>query len=249
MAGHSKWANIKRTKEAQDKKRASTFTKLSKDITVSAKLGESGDVNFNPMLRVAVDKAKAASMPNDNIQRAIDKGIGVSADSSTVVENTYEFYGPNGTAFLVDTETDNPNRTITELKTMATKNGLKMASEGSISWQFKEVGIIEFTVTANRDLDEIILSLFEIPGIIDTVRKEEEKKILVKTERSEFKSVFDSIKKQFENEIKIEKAELAKVTDALVDAISVKDRLEELEALIEENQDVVNIWTNYDFDI
>ncbi|MCA9381460.1 YebC/PmpR family DNA-binding transcriptional regulator [Candidatus Dojkabacteria bacterium] len=245
MSGHSKWATIKRAKEVTDKKRASVFTKLSKDITVAAKLGESGDINFNPMLRVAVDKAKAASMPNDNIQRAIDRGTGASSGDSAVIENTYEFYGPGGTAFLVDTETDNANRTITELKTLATKNGLKMANEGSISWQFKEIGLIEFTVKEGMDLDDIVLSLFEIEGIIDTTRIPEENLIKVQTEKVEFKSVFDKIKEKYGDDINIEKAELAKVTDAMVDATEVAEKVEKLEELLEDTQDVVNIWTNY----
>ncbi len=245
MAGHSKWANIKRTKEAQDKKRASVFTKLSKDITVTVKLGESGDPGFNPMLKVAIDKAKAANMPNDKIQKAIDKGLGISDTDDATFENTYEFYGPNGTAFIVDCETDNPNRVVIELKVIANKLGLKMASEGSISWQFKEQGMILINVPEDNDIDEIVLELLEIEGIIDVEKNDEYRKIIISTEKIDLKRIFDSIKGKFPN-IEVEKAELIKATENMIEIDSeTEKRTEEIREAFEENADISNIWTNF----
>ncbi|MDQ7021718.1 MAG: YebC/PmpR family DNA-binding transcriptional regulator [Candidatus Dojkabacteria bacterium] len=150
MAGHSKWNNIKKTKGANDIKRGKVFSKLSKDIEIATRIGESGDLTFNPTLRVLVDKAKAANMTSDKIQNAINKGLGISSSDEITYENTYELYGPNNIAILVDTETDNTNRTLTEIKTYVHKAGGKMVPEGSISWQFVEMGLIQLKILEGK---------------------------------------------------------------------------------------------------
>ncbi len=246
MAGHSKWSNIKRTKEAQDKKRASIFTKISKDITTAVKLGETGDPEFNPMLKVSIDKAKAANMPNDKIEKAINRGLGITDSDEVITENTYEFYGPEGTAFIVDVETDNPNRVITELKVLANKIGLKMASEGSISWQFEELGLIVLTLSDDsKNLEDLVLELFEIEGIIDTERDEESKSVVITTEKNNLKKVFDDIKAKIEG-INIEKAELIKSTDAVIEVDDkTLEKAQNIYESFEELDDVSNIWTNF----
>ena len=243
MAGHSKWSNIKRTKEAQDKKRSSLFTKLSKDITTAAKLGENGDPNFNAMLKIAVDKARGANMPNEKIEKAINKGLGVSDSNEVVFENTYEFYGPNGTAFIVDCETDNTNRLLTELKVLANKIGLKMASEGSISWQFKEIGLVILDLEKENNLDDIMLKIFEFDGVIDS--QIDNKKIEILTEKSSLKDIINAIKKIMPN-IKIEKAELVKVTENTIE-IGEPDfeKVNKIYEKLNEVEDVSNIWTNF----
>jgi YebC/PmpR family DNA-binding regulatory protein len=242
MAGHSKWANIKRTKEAQDKKRASTFTKLSQEITLAAKLGDSGEVGTNAMLKMAVDKAKAANMPNDKIQRAINRGMGITEGDDVVLQNTYEFYGPNGTAMLVDCETDNANRTLTDLKTLATRLGLKMANEGSISWQFEEKGYIELELKEG-DIEEVMLGLLEIEGIEDL--HEEDGLVYIYTDRQFLKIVLDRIREMFGAKCDVKAAKTIKVTDTTVDVKGHEEQLEKIEESVESLDDVANIWTNY----
>src|SRR5688500_9984828 len=115
MSGHSKWSTIRRAKEITDQKRGKIFSKISKDITLAARLGGGGDLSMNPLLKSIVDQAKAANMPGDNIQKAINKGVGVNDGSEIIHNNTYEAYGPGGVAILIDSETDNSNRTLTEV--------------------------------------------------------------------------------------------------------------------------------------
>jgi len=142
MAGHSKWANIQHRKGAQDKKRGKLFTKLIREITVSAKMG-GGDIDANPRLRLAVDKAKAQSMPKDNIDRAIKRGSG-EMDSDDFMEIRYEGYGPGGTAVMVDCLTDNRNRTVADVRHAFSKFGGNLGADGSVNYLFNEVGQLLF---------------------------------------------------------------------------------------------------------
>ena len=146
MAGHSKWANIKHRKEAQDNKKGKIFTKIARELTVAAKIG-GGDPASNSRLRLALDKARASNMPKDNVERAVKKGTGEGNDQ--IFEDiTYEGYAPGGVGILVKTLTDNRNRTIMEVRTVITKRGGSMAEAGSVAWQFENKGIIEVPVTA-----------------------------------------------------------------------------------------------------
>ncbi len=135
MSGHSKWSTIKRQKGAADAKRGAIFAKISKKISVAAREGKSGDPAHNFRLRVEVDKARAVSMPNDNIERAIKKGMG-EGGGAALEEVTYEGYGPGGSAFLIEAITDNRNRTVQNVKTIFTKNHGNMGGQGSVAWQF-----------------------------------------------------------------------------------------------------------------
>ena len=148
MAGHSKFANIKHRKGAQDKKRSNLFSKLSRGITVAAKMGMA-DPDMNPRLRLAVNNARAQSMPKDNIQRAIDKAAG--GDDENYEEVTYEGYGPGGTAIIVEALTDNRNRTATNVRTAFSKNGGNLGSEGSVSHGFERCGMIEYPASAGDE--------------------------------------------------------------------------------------------------
>jgi len=141
MAGHSKFKNIMHRKGAQDKKRSSLFSKLSKEITVAAKMG-GPDLDANPRLRLAVQNARSNSMPKDNIQRAINKSQG--GDSASYDEIRYEGFGPGGTAIIVESLTDNKNRAATDIRTVFAKNGGNMGESGSVSYQFEHVGEIVF---------------------------------------------------------------------------------------------------------
>jgi YebC/PmpR family DNA-binding regulatory protein len=148
MAGHSKWANIQHRKGAQDKKRGKLFTKLIREITVAAKMG-GGDIDSNPRLRLAVDKAKAQSMPKDNIDRAIKRGAG-EMDSDDFMEIRYEGYGPGGTAVMVDCLTDNRNRTVADVRHAFSKFGGNLGADGSVNYLFNEVGQLLFPPGTNE---------------------------------------------------------------------------------------------------
>ena len=143
MAGHSKWANIKFRKAAQDAKRGKVFTKLIKEITVSARLGGS-DPDANPRLRTAIDKALGANMTRDTIERAVKRGAG-ELDGDDIEEIRYEGYGPNGVAVLVETATDNRNRTVSEVRHAFTKHGGNLGTDGSVAYLFSKIGSIVFT--------------------------------------------------------------------------------------------------------
>ncbi|MBU3576151.1 YebC/PmpR family DNA-binding transcriptional regulator [Polynucleobacter sp. UK-Mo-2m-Kol15] len=156
MAGHSKWANIQHRKGRQDEKRGKIWTKLIKEITVAAKLG-GGDIATNPRLRLAIDKAKDANMPNDNVQRAIQRGTG-SLEGVNYEEIRYEGYGLNGAAIIVDCLTDNRTRTVAEVRHAFAKNGGNMGAEGSVAFMFKHCGQMLFAPSTNEDqLMEIAL--------------------------------------------------------------------------------------------
>ena len=149
MAGHSKWANIQHRKGRQDEKRGKIWTKLIKEITVAAKLG-GGDISANPRLRLAIDKAKDANMPNDNVQRAIARGTG-SLEGVNYEEIRYEGYGINGAAVIVDCLTDNRTRTVAEVRHAFNKNGGNMGAEGSVAFLFKHCGQMLFAPGTNED--------------------------------------------------------------------------------------------------
>ena len=158
MAGHSKWANIQHRKGRQDKARGKLFTKLIREVTVAARIGGS-DLDSNPRLRTAVDKAKSQSMPKDNIERAISKGSG-EGDGFDLEEVTYEGYGPGGVAILIESMTDNRNRTVAEIRHALTKFGGNLGAEGSVSYLFKQTGLI--TISGFEDEERIVEIAIEL---------------------------------------------------------------------------------------
>ena len=149
MAGHSTWANIQHRKGRQDEKRGKVWTKLIKEITVAAKLG-GGDIATNPRLRLAIDKAKDANMPNDNVQRAIQRGTG-SLEGVNYEEIRYEGYGINGAAVMVDCLTDNKTRTVAEVRHAFSKNGGNLGTDGSVAYLFKHCGQLMFSPQTSED--------------------------------------------------------------------------------------------------
>lgn len=158
MAGHSKWKNIRLHKGKADVERAKLFGKLSREITIAAKMG-GGAIEANPRLRLAVDKAKSGSMPADNIKRAIQKGTGelAGADYEEIV---YEGYGPGGVAILVEAATDNRNRTVADLRHLFSKHGGNLGESGSVAWQFARKGVLSLP-TADRTEDEVFEAALE----------------------------------------------------------------------------------------
>jgi len=163
MSGHSKWASIKHQKAAKDSKRGALFTKLARHITVAAKAG-GGDVEGNPSLALAVQKAKDASMPKDNIQRAIDKGTGAGADAESYEDVLYEAYGPGGVALLIESLTDNRNRTGSDVRHMLAKHGGALGEPGSVAYLFDKTGVV---VVSGRDYREDDLMVAVDAGATD----------------------------------------------------------------------------------
>ena len=170
MSGHSKWSTIKRQKGVADAKRSQIFTKLAKAITMAAKQG--GDPAMNFKLRLAIDRAKGFSMPKDNIERAITRGSG-SGEGPSMEEVTYEGYGPSGVAFIIQTLTDNRNRTTSNLRHILDRSGGRLAESGSVVWLFENKGVIQFTKPlkdfANLELELIEAGAEDIKELEDAV--------------------------------------------------------------------------------
>jgi YebC/PmpR family DNA-binding regulatory protein len=155
MAGHSKWNNIKNRKGAADEKRAQVFAQHSKHIRIAVKEGKSDNPQFNPSLRLALDKARAANMPKDKIQRALDRGMGRGAAGATIQEVTYEAFGPGGVALLINAVTDNLNRTSSEIKFALSRNGGSMAGPGSAKYMFQRSADGQgYTTTMPMDISD-----------------------------------------------------------------------------------------------
>lgn len=159
MAGHSKWAQIKRKKGVTDAKRGQLFTKLGREIAVAVRSG-GPKIEENSALRLAVDRARASNMPNANIDRAIDRASG-GADGSQLEEIRYEAYGPGGAALLIDSLTDNRNRTVSEVRAALTRAGTSMAESGAVAWLFEQKGVIAVDVDVQTDPDEIMLAAID----------------------------------------------------------------------------------------
>jgi YebC/PmpR family DNA-binding regulatory protein len=159
MSGHSKWHTIKHKKGALDAKRGKVFTKLIKEITVSARTGGGGDINLNARLRKAVSDAKAQNMPNDTIDRAIKRGTG-ELEGVNYEEITYEGYGPAGVAVIVETMTDNRNRTVSEIRHLFSKNGGNLGESNSVAWMFHRKGsiLVDLTAKSEDEMMEIALN-------------------------------------------------------------------------------------------
>ena len=238
MSGHSKWSTIKRQKGANDAKRGALFTKLGKDITIAARAG-GGDPEANYRLRLAVDKARVANMPADNIKRAIERaGGGDKADEFE--EIIYEGYGPGGVALLVEAATDNKNRTAADVRSIFAKAGGQLAGQGSVAWQFGARGLISVE-REGTDPDEIALMAIDAGAIdVDT----ESDPIEIATEPTELMGVQAALE---EAGVKVDSAELTMVanTPIEVDVDKARQNLRLIEAL-EDSDDVQRVTANFD---
>lgn len=239
MAGHSKWANIKHRKGAQDAMRGKLFTKLLREISVAAKQGGGGDPAMNPRLRTAVDKALSANMKKDTIENAIKKAIGAQ-DGVHYDEVRYEGYGPGGTAVMVDCLTDNRNRTVAEVRHAFAKAGGNLGTDGSVAYLFNQVGIISFGNSVNEDaLMEAALEA----GANDIVTHADGS-IDVMTGFEEFMAVRDQLKSAgFEPESAEVTMQASTQTD--LDAENAEKMMRLLERL-EDLDDVQNVYSNAD---
>jgi YebC/PmpR family DNA-binding regulatory protein len=238
MAGHSKWANIQHRKGAQDKKRGKLFTKLIREITIAARMG-GGDIAANPRLRLAVDKAKAQSMPKDNIERAIKRGSG-DMEGDDFQEIRYEGYGPGGTAVMVDCMTDNRNRTVAEVRHAFSKFGGNLGADGSVAYLFAHVGQLSYP--PGSDEDRIMEAAIEA-GAEDVIVASD-KSIEVLTDPAEFEAVRDAM---IEAGLKPEDDGLTMraSTDSVLGLKEAESMVKLLEAL-EDCDDVQNVYSNAD---
>ncbi|MEM7080671.1 MAG: YebC/PmpR family DNA-binding transcriptional regulator [Pseudomonadota bacterium] len=239
MAGHSKWANIKHRKAAQDKKRGKLYTKLIREITVAARMG-GGDVADNPRLRAAVDKALGANMPKDTIDRAVQRGAG-GGEGSDVEELVYEGYGPNGIAILVEAMTDNRNRTVAEVRHAFSKYGGKLGTDGSVAYLFNRQGVINFAPGAD---EEQIMEVALEAGAED-IDSEDDGAIEVTTPWESLSDVVDALKQQSLEPDHSEVTMVASTTtelevDAAQTVLKLIDALEELD-------DVQEVYSNAEF--
>ena len=242
MAGHSKWKNIRLHKGKADKERAKLFAKLSRDLTVAAKSG--GDPDSNPRLRLAYDKARAGSMPAENIKRAIQKGTGELA-SDNHEEITYEGYGPGGVAVLVECETDNRNRTVAAVRSLFNKNGGSLGEGGSVAWQFQRLGQIVVAGAneggAQTGEDALYEAAIEA-GATDIEADEEGFTVTVPLE------MLDEVEGALEQAgFPIESAEIAWVPDTTIEVAGEDARkLVRLLEALEDDDDVTGVASNFE---
>jgi len=237
MAGHSKWANIKHRKGAQDAKRGKIFTKIIKELTVAARIG-GGDPDINPRLRTAVDKAKQANMPKDNVDRAIKKGTG-DLDGVSYEEGLFEGYGPGGVALIVEFLTDNRTRTVADVRHCFSKYGGNLGVSGSVAFLFDRKGLISFS--ADNDFDQIFEIALEA-GAEDV--KDEEDVYEVITDPGNFIPVREAMAAAG---LKWETAETTMIpqNQVMLEGKPAETMLKLMDAL-EDNDDVQNVYANFD---
>ena len=241
MAGHSKWKQIKHKKALTDNKRAAAWTKIIREITVAAKAG-GGDPAGNPRLRLAMDNARAANMPNDNIERAIKKGTG-ELEGVSYEEITYEAYGPAGVAIMIDALTDNGNRTVADIRRWLSRNGGNLGTTGSVAWMFDRRG--EITIDGERYDEDTVMEAALEAGALDV--QSEDGAFTVLTETTDFNAVQDGLRAKG---IEWESAELAMVPKNTVNVTGADaEQLVKLLDLLEDLDDVQKVYTNADLDV
>jgi len=239
MSGHSKWSTIKHKKAAQDAKRGKAFSKIIKEVTVAARIG-GGDLAANPRLRTAIAAAKAENMPKDNIERAIKKGTG-ELEGANYEEVTYEGYGPGGVAILVETISDNRQRTVADVRHLFAKRGGNLGEPGSVAWIFEKKGFI--LVEKDKADEETLMAIALEANAEDIQEQESEWEIYTAPES------FEDVKSALEaNSIPVLTAEITRLPSNTVnieDEKQVSQLLILMEAL-EENSDVQNVYANFD---
>ncbi len=237
MSGHSKWATIKRAKAKTDASRGKAFSKISREITTAAKQG--GDPDSNAKLRLLIDKARAANMPNDNVKRAIAKGVGGGQDAN-LEELTYEGYGPSGVAIIVEAVTDNKGRTLPEVRNIFSKLGGNLGANGSVNWMFKKKGVISFDLT---QVSEDAVSEKAIEAGAEDLQSEGGS-LYIYTRPEEFEKVLNALKAEkyepLSAEISMEPSTTVKLEgEDAQKALKLVGALEDLD-------DVTNVYANFD---
>jgi len=238
MSGHNKWSSIKYKKAAADAKRGQAFTKIIREITISAREG-GGDPAANPRLRTAIDKAKDVNMPKDNIEKAIKKGTG-ELEGVNYEEIVYEGYGPHGVAVYIEVVTDNRNRSSSDIRSALSKSGGNLGENGCVSWIFKKSGliIIENTSTSEEELMELVLNA----GGDDIKNNGEEFEVY--TSPVSFVDVLDAVK---EKNIPYKYAEVEMIPENTIKLSGKQaEQVEKLIDVLEDNDDIQNVYVNYE---
>ncbi|MEN8263048.1 MAG: YebC/PmpR family DNA-binding transcriptional regulator [Nitrospirota bacterium] len=240
MSGHSKWAGIKHKKAVVDAKRGKAFSKLSKEITVAARIG-GGNLEMNPRLRMAVDKAKGLNMPGDNIKRAIQKGTG-DLPGANYEETVYEGYGPAGVAIMLEVMTDNKNRTVGEIRHTLTKHNGNMGETGCVSWMFDKKGYILVEKSAGDE--DTIMSIALDAGAEDFKNEPDEENYEIITAPEDFNSVKEFLEQK---KIPMNLSEITMIPQNYV-KLDSKDagKMLKLMDLLEDHDDVQNVYANFD---
>ena len=240
MSGHSKWANIKTRKEGQDKKKGKNFSKLAKLIEIAARKG--GDPGINPTLRLTIEKARSLNMPNENVLRAIKKGSGENKEGEQLEEGLYEAYGPEGSQLIIETITDNKNRTLSDVRHILTEHGGRLAENGSVKWNFNQMGtiLIDKSKTASQNKEDLELKMID-NGAEDIKWRDDALEIYTKPENLEnLKETIKGLGIEIEefglgwipkNEIEIKEPQARKQIETLFEKL-------------DENDDVKDVYSN-----
>ena len=239
LAGHSKWANIKHRKAAQDAKRGNLFQKLVRAVIVAAKEG-GGDPTMNMRLKTAIERAKAASVPTDNITRGIKRGTG-EIEGASYEEMTYEAYGPNGIAVLVEVMTDNRNRTTPEIRALLARNGGQMGEAGSVSWMFERKGVVE---VKGQGLDEdALMSCGLEAGMTDMEPSEEG--FTLYSDATDVQTLKEALEKA---KYSVESAETPMVpkTPVEISDVEAARKIMQLIEVLEDHDDTQSVFSNFD---
>ena len=239
MAGHSKWANIKHRKGRQDAKRGKIFSVLIRELTVAAKLG-GGVADDNPRLRTAVDKALAANMTKDTIERAIQRGAG-GLEGENLEEVSFEGYGPGGIAIMVESMTDNNNRTVAEVRHAFTKSGGNLGTNGSVSYLFEKKGII--TISSGQDPD--LIMEISIEAGAEDIELNDDETLTISSSPADFETIKSALT---EKEIKIDDSDLSLIPETTVQAdMDTSLKVFKLLEMLEDLDDTQNVTSNIEF--
>ena len=243
MSGHSKWSNIKRKKEKTDGQRAKIFTKIGRELSVAVKEGGSADPNANSKLKDCIAKAKANNVPNDNIERIIKKAAG-DGDSSKYEDIVYEGYGPNGVAVIVETLTDNRNRTAADLRHYFDKFGGNLGTPGCVSFMFSKNGVIVVEKDEN-DEDKLMEAALESVAIDFIV---EDEAFVIYTEPNDLGLVRDELEKRGYDKFVSVQVEMLPSTYTTIQEEEIQVKMQKLLDMLEDNDDVQNVWHNWEID-
>jgi YebC/PmpR family DNA-binding regulatory protein len=238
MSGHSKWHNIQAKKGVEDAKRGRAFTKITREIIIAAKAG-GGSTETNTRLRAAVEKAKSAGMPNDNVKKAIMRGTG-EMEGVSYEETTYEGYGPNGTAFIIQASTDNKNRTTSEIRRILSQHGGALGENGSVSWGFERKGLLEIE-PADKGYDDLFMVVVDCGG--EDLKQDDETTTVITGPEDVYK-----VRQALEAAgVIVKSGSLTMIPKTLV-AVAIEDarKIARLEEALDEHDDVSDYFSNYE---